>query len=105
MTTDIVYGGTTIAALDEKQSATIKCAKTQMTSDIEILFTGDGSIQYGDVETEVIAGQAVTLPCADKEMSHDLVVKLLNILYKKVVPRSRTTLMTADNQTFLMKEN
>lgn len=105
MTTDIVYNGTIIAALDAEQSAIIKCRDTRMITDVEILFTGDGNIQYDGVETTVRAGQKVTLSCANKRMRDDLVVNLVNLVYRKLIPPNRDSFITADNQTLLIKEN
>lgn len=73
-TISITYNGSTIATLEEGQTATLNCNGKKMASDIIISFGTAGTITYNGKKTAVQAGQTATLVCSGKKAVTDIVI-------------------------------
>lgn len=96
MSTKVLYDGQTFLELTCGQIATIGCTDKRLSTDLEILFSEDGTITYDGTEIEANIGQRVIFHCADKKMKSDIVIHIPYTDYQ--------TLVTADGRVYTTSE-
>lgn len=105
MATQVLYNDTVFLELDDGKIATIECANTRMSTDVEILFEESGTVTYNGVTTEVDAGQRAVLHCAGQKMLSDIVIHTFTGSYQTLYTVKNRIYTTQEEQTFTVLES
>jgi len=95
--TQVIYNGNIFLEIEMGQIATILCADRRVSSDIEIIFAEDGTVEYEGNIIEANLGQTVVLKCAGQKMKSDVVIHTQDTMYQ--------TLITVDGHMYTTSED
>lgn len=105
MPASINYNGKVIASAVADQVVTLRCAGMRMLSNIVVIFSDAGTINYGGKEFSIGENQTVTMRCAGQRMTSNVIVRAFGEAYQVFSDRSGHPVVTDDDKLLLVKED
>ena len=105
MAVDILYNDSVIRHLYMNTKTTLECGGKKMLGDISVKFSTKGVFKYLDVANKVDANKVVIIPCRGKIMPDNITIYAPCIFYQVFAGCGTSSFMTADNETFLVRED